>query len=51
MIDHHLLRVHHVVERLGPFVYDWLFLASGVALLAVGLWLVTGDTTGRRRPG
>ncbi len=39
LIDHHLLGVHHVVERLGLSLYDYLFLASGVVLLIVGLLL------------
>lgn len=33
---HHLLSLHHVVERLGTSIWDWLFLASGVILIAGG---------------
>ena len=40
LIDHHLLHLHHVVERLGPSVWDWLFLASGIVLIAIGSVLV-----------
>ncbi|WP_375426852.1 DUF2243 domain-containing protein [uncultured Sphingomonas sp.] len=40
VIDHHLLALHHVVERLGPSVWDWVFLVSGVALAATG-WMLT----------
>ncbi len=40
LIDHHILGVHHVVERLGLSVYDYLFLASGVILVAVGYALI-----------
>jgi uncharacterized membrane protein len=36
LIDHHVLHVHHVVERLGPSVWDWVFLGSGAVLVAVG---------------
>ncbi len=36
IIDHHLLGLHHVVERLDLSVWDWLYLGSGVALIAVG---------------
>ena len=39
VVDHHLLELHHVVERLGPSVWDWLFLASGVAFVATGAML------------
>lgn len=39
LIDHHLLHVHHVVERLGMSVWDWAFLASGLVLLVLG-WAV-----------
>lgn len=40
VIDHHVLHVHHVVERLGPSVYDAAFLASGVMLIIVGVLLM-----------
>jgi uncharacterized membrane protein len=36
LIDHHILRLHHVVERLGLSIWDWAFLASGVALILIG---------------
>lgn len=36
IIDHHILGLHHVIERLGVSVWDWLFLASGVILIVVG---------------
>jgi uncharacterized membrane protein len=40
VIDHELLRIHHVVERLGASAWDWVFLASGVMLIAAGLAVV-----------
>jgi len=40
VIDHHILHVHHVVESLGVSVWDWLFLASGVAFIAGGWALI-----------
>ncbi len=40
LIDHHLLGIHHVVERLGLSVYDYLFLVSGVVLVIAGLRLI-----------
>ena len=36
ILDHHILNMHHVVERLGVSIYDAAFLAFGVVLLAVG---------------
>jgi uncharacterized membrane protein len=39
-VDHHLLEVHHVVERLGASVWDWAFLASGVLLIGAGVALI-----------
>jgi uncharacterized membrane protein len=50
VIDHHLLHVHHVVERLGVSIWDWAFLGSGVALLASGWWLIgTAQTRSDRQ--
>ena len=40
LIDHHILGIHHVVERLGLSVYDYAFTASGVVLIVVGLNLI-----------
>ena len=42
-IDHYILGVHHVVERLGLSIWDAVFLASGVALIVLGWWLVRSD--------
>ena len=36
IVDHHLLNLHQVVQSLGLSMWDWLFLASGVALIVVG---------------
>ncbi|MES2568867.1 MAG: DUF2243 domain-containing protein [Verrucomicrobiota bacterium] len=38
LIDHHLLHLHHVVERHGVSLFDYAFLASGIIFL-VGGWL------------
>ncbi len=42
-INHHILGLHHVVERLGLSVFDWLFLASGAVLIAVGWLAIQAD--------
>ena len=42
IIDHHILGIHHVVERLGLSVWDWAFLGSGVAFIAIGLTMIAG---------
>ena len=42
IIDHHLLHLHHVVERLGVSVADWIFLASGVVFILLGQALIRG---------
>jgi uncharacterized membrane protein len=40
IIDHHVLHVHHVVERLGVSVWDWLFLGiGGLGFIALG-WAI-----------
>ena len=40
IIDHHLLGIHHVVERLGQSVYDYIFLASGALFFIAGAGLI-----------
>lgn len=40
LVDHHLLHVHHVVERLGVSIWDYLFLASGILFMLLGTWLI-----------
>src|SRR4028118_784317 len=37
VINHHLLRLHHVVERLGQSMWDWLFLVVSLILILAGL--------------
>lgn len=36
VVDHHILNIHHVVERPGHLPYDLAFLASGALLIAIG---------------
>ncbi len=37
IIDHHILGIHHVVELQGLSMYDYMFLASGVLFILIGL--------------
>jgi uncharacterized membrane protein len=39
-IDHLILGIHHVVERLGISFYDYLFLASGIIFMIIGALLI-----------
>lgn len=43
VIDHHLLNIHHVVERPGHLPYDLAFLTSGVLLIAGGGFAIARD--------
>ena len=46
IIDHHILNVHHVVERPGHLPYDLAFLASlGAVLIGIGVMAIR---SGRR---
>jgi uncharacterized membrane protein len=45
VIDHHLLGVHHILERLGASVWDFVFLAWGAGMIFLGWFLVR-----QRRP-
>lgn len=51
IIDHHILQVHHVVERLGMSMWDYAFLASGLLLVGLG-WSTTrgGAKSAHHRP-
>ena|SRR3712207_2049357 len=40
LIDHHILHLHHVVERANHSGYDLAFLASGAVLMLVGTALI-----------
>jgi uncharacterized membrane protein len=46
VVDHHLLRIHHVVERLGPSPFDYAFLAWGLGMIAVGALAIRRSTSG-----
>ena len=35
-VNHHLLHLHHVVERLGQSIWDWAFLAGSLVLIVIG---------------
>ena len=45
IIDHHILHLHHVYEVMGQSVWDYVFLGSGIALIATG-WLMIRDVRG-----
>jgi len=42
VIDHHVLELHHVVERYGLSGWDWAFLAASAVLIVAG-WLISRD--------
>lgn len=49
IIDHHILGIHHVIERLGVSAADWAFLGSGVIFIGIGRMLIAqgkSDTPG-----
>ena len=42
VIDHHVLHLHHVVERMGVSVWDWAFLGVGGIGFIVAGWAMIG---------
>jgi Predicted membrane protein len=45
VIDHHILHLHHVIERLGASAADWLFLGvGGVLFLLVGRAIIASGS-------
>ena len=51
VIDHHLLQLHHVYERAGLSIWDWLFLASGAGLVMTGWLMIWSTSTAGERDG
>ncbi|HYE73988.1 MAG TPA: DUF2243 domain-containing protein [Blastocatellia bacterium] len=49
LIDHQLLGIHHVVEVGNQFLWDMLFLASGVVFIGVGWLLIQRTETDTRQ--
>jgi uncharacterized membrane protein len=47
IIDHYLLQVHHVVERLGLSIYDHIFIGSGFLLVLLGRFLYVSGNRNR----
>jgi uncharacterized membrane protein len=50
IIDHHILHLHHVIERLGVSAYDYAFLTSGVIFIGGGIMAIrsaSGQPTAR----
>ncbi|SER10236.1 DUF2243 domain-containing protein [Piscibacillus halophilus] len=49
IIDHHILQVHRVRPMAeNPLLYDLAFLASGVVMVFIGLWLKRLDQKAER---
>jgi uncharacterized membrane protein len=46
VVDHYVLQVHHVVQRLGQSAWDLAFLASGILLMLLGRVLMRRSTPG-----
>lgn len=44
IIDHHILEVHHVIQRLGRSHWDWMFLGGSLLLIIAG-WAIARDWT------
>jgi len=54
IIDHHILKVHHVVQRAEgqtQLMWDLAFDASGIALIIVGLLLIKNATRASQATG
>lgn len=52
VLDHHLLKIHNVVQRLGESMWDYAFLAASVVLVLLGwliIWSGRNDATARGR--
>ena len=45
IIDHHILGIHHVVERLGVSAFDYAFLLSGVVMIVGGILAIRSART------
>lgn len=50
LLDHHILELHHVYERAGLSLWDYLFLAWGAAMILAG-WLLIRDRPPQEQRG
>jgi uncharacterized membrane protein len=50
IIDHHILRIHHVRPGPNELFWDSAFLAFGAVLVALGTWLIRQPPADVRRP-
>ncbi len=50
VIDHFVLNIHHLIQRLGQSIWDWAYLASGVLLIAIGILLMRSATNDANSP-
>ena len=46
ILDHYILRVHFVVQRLGQSPFDLAFVASGVVFMLIGRRMLIPQTGG-----
>jgi len=51
VIDHHVLQVHHVVERPDHLIFDLAFLGFGALLVLAGVLLIRGDRSAAEPQG
>ncbi len=42
LVNHHILNLHHVYERAGQSIWDYIFLTSGAALMLAGWSMIRG---------
>jgi uncharacterized membrane protein len=50
IIDHYILQVHFVVQRMGQSAFDAAFVASGVLLMLIGRMLIRQPKLGASAP-
>lgn len=48
LLDHHIVEIHHFVERFGLSIWDFVFLSSGILLAVVG-WILMQKSPLRSR--
>jgi uncharacterized membrane protein len=48
LINHHFLEVHHIVEKFGLSIYDYIYIGAGIVFMLAGFLIIQKEIKKRR---